>query len=170
VHKNQVHRQVAVALAILVVLYLTIWLGAAPMPAADVPHRLLLAAKLMGFAVLPLFAGISAAVYARYSAAALIQGFKSVPSERLALLLAYNQNTLEQTVLHALSLPIFCVTVPAALLVFAYAQVAAFLLGRLMFYIGYRRAPLQRLAGFAVGHYPAIAAVLVGCAMAVFSA
>jgi hypothetical protein len=69
----------------------------------------------------------------------------------------------------ALSLVAFCAVVPASLLVFAYAQVVAFLLGRLMFFTGYQRAPLHRLVGFAVGYYPSVVAVFVSCVISLIA-
>lgn len=134
-----------------------------PVEVAEPVARLLLAARLLGFVVLPLLTGIALMVYARYDDSSLIQGFKSSPNDRFAFLQAYTTNTLEQTALHALSLVAFCAVVPEPLLVFAYAQVAAFLFGRLMFFVGYQRTPMHRLVGFAVGYYPAIAALGASC-------
>lgn len=162
-HKVLVHKHIAVALCILALLYAAVYLLVAPVGVAEPVARLLLAARLLGFVALPLLAGIALTVHARYSDSSLIQGYKSAPTERFAFLEAYNTNTLEQTALQALSLAAYCVVVPEPLLVFAYAQVAAFLLGRLMFFVGYQRAPMRRLVGFAVGYYPAIAAVGASC-------
>lgn len=165
-YKPEVHKRIAVGISILAALYGAAFFVLPPVQAIDSASRLLLAAKLLGFIPLPLLAGVWATVFVRYSDASLIQGYKAAPSERLALLHAYNANTLEQTALHALSIVAFCAVVPQRLLVFAMAQVAAFLLGRLLFFLGYRRAPLKRLVGFVLGFYSAVAAIVTSCAFA----
>jgi hypothetical protein len=168
-HKTQVHKQIASALTALVVLYGAVLMIASPIKATDSIERLVFAAKLLGFLSLPLLCGIGLTVVARYNDASLIQGYKAV-SERLEFIRAYNTNTLEQTTVHALSVVAYCVVVPQQWLVFALAQVLAFILGRLFFYFGYRRAALQRFFGFVMGYYPAIVAVLTACVFAIVPA
>jgi hypothetical protein len=168
-YKVLVHKHIAAALCILTVLYVTVYLLVEPLRSPEPVTRLMFAARLLGFASLPLFVGVASTVYTRYSDASLIQGYKSLPTERLQFLQAYNTNTLEQLALLALSLVAFCAVVPASLLVFAYAQVVAFLLGRLMFFTGYQRAPLHRLVGFAVGYYPSVVAVFVSCVISLIA-
>lgn len=162
-HKVLVHKQIVAALCILTALYAAVYFLAEPVLAIEPVARLLLAARLLGFVALPLLVGIALSVHARYSDSSLIQGYKASPTERFAFLQAYTTNTLEQASLQALSLAAFCAAAPEPLLVFAYAQVAAFLLGRFMFFVGYQRAPMHRLVGFAVGYYPSIAAVGAAC-------
>ncbi len=169
-HKVLVHKHIAAALCILAVLYASVYFLVEPVRAIEPVARLLLAARLLGFVALPLLVGIALSVHARYSDASLIQGYKSSPTERFAFLQAYTTNTLEQAALQALSLVAFCAVAPEPLLVFAYAQVAAFLLGRLMFFVGYQRAPMHRLVGFAVGYYPSIAAVGASCLLSLSAA
>ncbi len=162
-HKILVHKHIAAALCILAVLYAAVYFLVGPVMAIEPVARLLLAAQLLGFVALPLFVGIALTVHARYSDSSLIQGYKSSPTERFVFLQAYNTNTLEQVALQALSLVAFCAVAPEPLLVFAYAQVAAFLLGRFMFFVGYQCAPMHRLVGFAVGYYPSVVAVGASC-------
>lgn len=169
-HKLLIHKHIAAALCILAVLYAAAYCLLDPIRAIDPFTRVLLAAQLLGFVALPLFVGIAFTVHARYSDSSLIQGYKSSPTERLAFLQAYNTNTLEQLALQALSLVAFCAVAPEPFLIFAYAQVAAFLLGRLMFFVGYQHAPMHRLVGFAVGYYPSVIAVGASCMFSLFAA
>jgi hypothetical protein len=162
-HKNHVHKHIAAALCILVVLYAAAYFLLEPARSIEPVVRILLAAKLLGFLALPLFVGIAVTVHARYSDSSLIQGYKSTPTERLEFLRTYNTNTLEQLALQALSLVAFCAVAPESLLVSVYSQVAAFLLGRFMFFVGYQNAPMHRLVGFAVGYYPSVIAVGASC-------
>jgi hypothetical protein len=162
-HKSLVHKHIAAALVILSVIYAAAYFLIPSMHGIESVSRLLLAAKLMGFISLPFFSGIALAVHARYSDPVLINGYKSSPTEDFVFLQAFISNTLEQTALQALSLAAFCAAAPESLLVLAYAQVVAFLIGRTMFYFGYRSSPMNRLVGFAVGYYPSIAAAGASC-------
>lgn len=157
-HKSIVHKHIVAAIMILAVLYAAVYLFAEPVHLVETAGRLLLPARLMVFIALPLLAGVGAAVHARYSDASMIHGYQSLPNEHFKFLQAYTSNTLEQASLQAMSLVAFCAVVPEWLLVIAYAQVGAFLLGRFMFFVGYQKNPLHRLAGFAVGYYPSILA------------
>ncbi len=168
-HKTVVHKHVIAALCIIGVLYEGVYLLVYPVLGIDSVERLLFAAQLLGFLALPLFVGIAFTVYERYSDSSLIKGYQSTSTERFQFLQAYNTNTLEQLALAGLSLTAFCASVPENLLVFAYAQVAAFLLGRTMFFIGYQRAPMHRLVGFAVGYYPSVVAVGAACLFTVLA-
>jgi MAPEG family len=168
-YKTVVHKHIVAAICILLILYEGVYLIVDPILGIESVNRLLFAAQLVGFVSLPLFVGIALTVHARYSDSSLIQGYKSSPTERLLFLQAYNTNTLEQLALSVLSLLAFCATAPEPLLVFAFAQVAAFLLGRVMFFIGYQRAPMHRLVGFAVGYYPSVVAVGAACLFTVLA-
>jgi hypothetical protein len=169
-HKILVHKHIAAALAILSVIYSATYFLFPSAQSVEPVARLLLAASLLGFVSLPLFSGIALAVHARYSDSSLILGYRSSPTEGFGFLQAFISNTLEQSALQSLSLLAFCATAPEPLLVFAYAQVAAFLIGRAMFFFGYRSSPMHRLAGFAVGYYPSVAAVGASCFFALRAA
>ena len=60
--------------------------------------------------------------------------------------------------------------VPEFLLSLAVAQVCAFLIGRVLFFVGYRRSPLHRFLGFVVSYYPALAAIVAACAYSIIAA
>jgi hypothetical protein len=169
-YKPQVHKQIAAALIILVALYGALFYFVKPIQAADIMSRLLFAAKLLSFVPLPLLAGIGATVVARYSDSSLIRGYEAEPPKRFSLLLAYNSNTIEQTLLHSISVVTFCLVAPQPMLIFAVAQVTAFLLGRLLFFLGYRRDSIQRLMGFVIGYYPVIVAVVASCVFTLITA
>jgi hypothetical protein len=160
-HKKIVHQQIAIALMLLAIIYGAIAYYSPYAPSADVVARLAYACTLQVFIVFPLYIGIMVAVYMRYSSANLIQGYGATTEEKFSLVQAYNKNTVEQTLLHALSIFTFCSVVPAYLLKFAVAQVLAYLLGRALFAIGYKINPLYRLTGFALGSYPAYLAILI---------
>lgn len=162
-HKTIVHKHIIAALVTLASIYGLVFMLIPAQPGIEASARIMLGAKLLGFLALPLLFGIATTVHARYCDASLINGYKATSTERISFLLAYNSNTLEQTVLHTLALLAFCAAAPESLLPISIAQVAAFLLGRAMFFIGYRKDPMYRLAGFAVGYYPAIAAILSAC-------
>ena len=169
-HKSGVRRQIGAGVAILGAIYGIVFFLTPAIEANDSTARLALAAKLLGFVSLPLIAGVGATVLARYGDSSLIHGYKAPINDRLAMLLAFNLNTLEQTVLHALSIAAFCVTVPGALLSFAVAQVGAFIIGRALFFVGYRRNPLHRFVGFVVSYYPALAAIVAACTFTIINA
>jgi hypothetical protein len=89
---------------------------------------------------------------------ALTQG-----TDQARLLQALLQNTLEQT---AIAVPVYLcwgVVAPQAMLAIVPAAAVLFLVGRLLFFIGYAGGAASRAFGFALTFYPTVA-LLMGCA------
>lgn len=135
--------------------------GARIAPGVSIEFRLeLLAASLIAPAA-SLFFCIARLAKHRFftpediNGSALVEG-----SSRARLLQALLQNTLEQA---ALALPVYLAcafTFPSHLLALVPAAAAMFLVGRVLFYIGYSGGAPSRAFGFAFTFYPT---VLLGC-------
>lgn len=130
-------------------------------PSASVEFRLsLLAASLMAPAA-SLFICIARLAKHRFftpediNGSALAEG-----TSRAKLLQALLQNTLEQFALASSVYLVCSITFPSHLLGLIPAAAAMFLVGRVLFYIGYSGGAPSRAFGFAFTFYPT---VLLGC-------
>ncbi|MFE8645711.1 MAPEG family protein [Sphingomonas sp. NCPPB 2930] len=86
----------------------------------------------------------------------------SKSSEAATLLQALLQNTLEQL---AIALPVYfiwSIFAPRALLGLAVTSSVLFAVGRVLFFLGYRRGAAGRAFGFALTFYPTVALLLLG--------
>jgi hypothetical protein len=120
-----------------------------PAPIAlDTSDRIALAARWLAVAVLPLFAMLATVGNARFLSEA-IDPTLGKESERMIVDGRVADNTLQQFVVFAVALPALSVTLPARSLSVIPAVAIAFIVARMVFWIGYRIHPLYRAPGFA---------------------
>jgi hypothetical protein len=135
----------------------------APPVGAEMADRLAFAMRCDLFASLMLLAGIMNVGNRRFFSPSAIQG-SAAPEDphdgALAVGRAYLQNTLEQFVILLVAhLALASVLSPPSLKILP-VLVILFIIGRITFYLGYRRAPTGRAFGFALTFYPNVAVVL----------
>jgi MAPEG family len=160
-------KQIAVTLgsaAAIIVLLVAWWeLPVLPLPTpdgADIATRLAFVARwllLPGFA---LFFGIAAVAKQRFFVADAIDGEPETNNRFLDITLRYNRNTLEQVILAAIAWTGLALALPHAQLKLIPAMAIAFLVGRLLFWIGYMIAPMGRTFGLGLTFYPTVAALI----------
>lgn len=154
-YRNFVHLQVAAAIAtIAVTLFLALRAPALPLATARADVFLQQAIWL----ALPLATFIFLVMLKRGRSADLILGIASKQSlnglEASAL-----TNTVEQTLLAVLALAAFISTCPNSAGAVIDAFVWIFLLGRVLFYAGYRLRPMWRFFGFSLNFYSSLALI-----------
>jgi len=147
-----------------VALLLLAWwrLPALPLPlpdADDVASRLAFAAHwllLPGFALL---VGVGLVANQRFFVADAIDGGPS-ESWLIQIALRYNINTVEQSVLAAIAWSGLALTLPHEMLKLIPAMAISFLVGRVLFFIGYLIAPVGRALGLGLTAYHSFAALI----------
>ena len=77
-------------------------------------------------------------------------------TDRAALLQSLLQNTLEQAVLATLIYMAWATTMPGSTLSVVMLAAAAFVIGRVLFFVGYRKGAPSRALGFALTFYPSV--------------
>ena len=88
-------------------------------------------------------------------------------SKQAKILQALLQNTLEQTVLAVLVYIIYCIFVPINTLGAVLACSLLFLIGRVLFMIGYVNGAASRSIGFALTFYPSVLLLLLTAILSV---
>jgi uncharacterized MAPEG superfamily protein len=124
-----------------------------PLEGVDTPaDRMMVALRCAGVAALTLFAGIQAVAGQRGRSAA-IDPIAGAGQEPRALLIhaRYTQNTLEQLVLFVLVLGALSTYLDAGSIHLLPILTAVFILGRVLFWVGYLRDPMLRSPGMAIG-------------------
>ena len=133
---------------------------ALPLPLLNTPEsRLIFSLRCQIFPVLMLFAGIVAVGNGRFSSPA-INPLANAESEAMRIHLRYLSNTLEQFVLFfagSLILSTFLDTYSIKLIPIL---ATLFVLGRIAFWIGYLKEPIERAFGLGVTLYPTIAVLI----------
>ncbi len=126
----------------------------AELPIAD---RLALAARCAVFPALTLAAGVLAVANGRFRSAA-IDPLACEATVAMRVDQRYLQNTLEQFVLHLVAL--FAVAADGSAMRLLPGLAACFVLGRVLFWRGYRRGPMKRGPGFSLTMQPTVLALL----------
>ncbi len=90
------------------------------------------------------------------------------PTPKARILSAILQNTAEQTLLAGLVYTIAAIQLPASLTDAIGYSAVAFLIGRVLFTLGYQGGARRRAAGFALTFYPTIMLGLMTAATALF--
>lgn len=150
-------RGVAIGAATALIATLAVLATAALMPAQYVGNRLRLFTLCSLAPALTLAISIARLAQQRFRTPEDIDGSGLTGgSERAKILQALLQNTLEQTVL---VLPVYgwwTLAAPAGMLAVAPAAAGLFVLGRLLFFIGYTRGAPGRACGFGLTFYPTV--------------
>jgi hypothetical protein len=102
---------------------------------------------------LPLFLGIHSTLFQRFGSEELIQGY--VSSDKLGFHGAYLSNTLEQTSVNVLTAISLGMVAPLECIKLVPIQACIFCVGRTLYFFTYRKSPMNRFVGFAVGYYVA---------------
>jgi len=142
-------------------------------PEATVGERLSFA--LWADVFIALWLGISIALLARhrfFTPEDIDGGGLTRGSETASILQATLQNTLEQTVLAVLAHVTWATLMPVSWLSAIPAAVVLFLVGRVLFLLGYRGGAPSRALGFALTYYPSVlmlAIVVVAAVRKAFS-
>jgi hypothetical protein len=159
-------KQLAVTLgagAAIVLLLLTwSWLPALPLPLPDgddTAARLAFVAHWLLLPGLALFLGIAIVAKRRFFVADAIDGGPS-KSRLIEIALRYNTNTVEQTLLAAIAWLGLSLTLSHEMLKVVPAMAMSFLLGRILFFIGYLIAPVGRALGLGLTAYPTFVALI----------
>ncbi|MCG8671950.1 MAG: MAPEG family protein [Pseudomonadales bacterium] len=156
-HQKEVQKQIVMGLIVLATIGLLGWFL---LPTLEEVHRSIVLAGSLLILAIPLFLSIAILVIGRYSNEHLITGYTS-SSDQLAFKKAHLQNTLEQTAVNLLPLLALSIALPAAYLKLCIIQSFAFIVGRLLFFIGYNKDPMARFTGFIVGWYAAAVSFVV---------
>lgn len=148
-----------------IVSLLMLWLHLAelqlPLPHADDQiSRLAFAARWLLLPGLALFAEIAVVAKLRFFVPDAIDGARESQSRLLEITLRYNQNALEQTVLAAIAWAALALTLPHQMLTLIPAMAIVFIVGRVLFWIGYLIAPVARALGLGLSAYPTFAALI----------
>ena len=148
-----------------IVTLLMLWLHLAqlqlPLPHGDDQvSRLAFAARWLLLPGLALFAGIAVVAKLRFFVPDAMDGARDSQSRLLEITLRYNQNTLEQTVLAAIAWAGLALTLPHQMLTLIPAMAIVFIVGRLLFWIGYLITPVARALGLGLSAYPTFAALI----------
>ena len=121
--------------------------------------RLIFALRCQIFPVLMLFAGIFAVGNARFSSAA-INPLANAESEAMRVHLRYLSNTLEQFVLFFVGSLILSTFLDVYSIKLIPILTTLFVFGRIAFWIGYLKEPIERAFGLGVTLYPTIAVLI----------
>ena len=154
---------VGMAGAVIVLAVLWSHMSRLPLPLPDgddVPARLAFVVHWLLFPGLCLLAGIAMVANRRFFLSSAIDGTRTPESPSLEINLRYNQNTLEQTVLAAIAWAGLSLALPHERLSLIPALACMFVVGRVLFWIGYLIAPWARAVGFALTFYPTVAALV----------
>lgn len=148
-YKAVVHKQIGLGIFSIGALYLIFIL--LPTSWMESSREQALSISLLMLAT-PLFFGIGKVLMARYGNSTLINGYQA-SDEPIEFEKAYLENTKEQTLAATIVAVALNAVLPDNWFFLQYAQAFAFLLGRLVFYVGYRSSPMNRFSGFVITWY-----------------
>ncbi|KAJ8030503.1 hypothetical protein HOLleu_26946 [Holothuria leucospilota] len=126
-----------------------------PVPTPSTPsliNRLVFTIRLSFFSLIPLEFGTVNVAYRRFHD---MDNHGSNPIKEkvdygMAVAQRFLQNTLEQTVSHVIVQLVMCTVIPANYLPVLTVFTFWFLIGRLFFFLGYMKSPINRAFGFAL--------------------
>lgn len=131
-------------------------------PSADLESRLTFWAVATLFLLVWVMAGVGmVSTVRRYSAADIQGSAYSLPSPKIAIAVAFLQNTLEQFVVTAFILLALILLLGAPAMPFSAATVLLFGLGRISFLLGYPKGAGGRAFGMATTAIPGLIAFIV---------
>ena len=147
-----------------VILLVLAWsqLDRLPLPVPDgddTATRIAFFAHWMLLPGIALFLGIAMVANQRFFVADAIDGGPS-ESKLIQIARRYNTNTVEQTILAAIAWSGLALALPHDQLKLIPAMAISFLVGRILFLIGYMIAPVGRALGLGLTAYPSFAALI----------
>jgi len=158
-HKNAVFKRIFLGFASILILGGLLWL-VIPNPIA--PDRVMYTLSWSALFSIPLFLGIHTTLFQRFGSEDLIKGHAS--SGKLGFHGAYLSNTAEQALVNVLTAISLGMVVPVEFIKVVPIQACIFIVGRVWFFVAYKKDPMSRFAGFAMGYYAAvISLVLILC-------
>jgi hypothetical protein len=137
--------------------------SALPLPLPDGDDNAARLAFVAHWLLLPgfsLFAGVGLIANQRFFVADAIDGERKSQSQLIEIAERYNRNTVEQIILAAIAWAGLALALPHEQLRLIPAMAIAFLIGRVLFFIGYMIAPVGRAFGFGLTAYPTFAALI----------
>lgn len=149
-YKSNVALQIVLGIVLGVALWLVLfwwWPSAATDRLQAIGYGLLVAC-------LPLVGALQLVLFERFNSSELIKG--RAESEPMSIRRAFLDNTVEQTLLVAIALCCGAALLPITWLTAIYATSGVFIVGRLLFYLGYANNPMRRFVGFVMGHYASL--------------
>lgn len=154
---------VALAFGLTILAYWSVEIGFVSPPTSWTLDRFALGAACAAASATALFGSVMAIALFRFLSDEdrVGAGLAPPPGTTLRIQHAIAQNTLEQTVLAALGHFAFAATASASALPFAPIAVAFFLIGRMLFAVGYRHGVAGRAFGFALTFVPTAALYLL---------
>ena len=156
-YKETVNRGIVIGLLSFLVLFTLGWFA---VPSPEVASNEYWVKWLFIYSI-PIFFGVLAIVLKRYNSEELIKGCMS-SNEGLAVDRAFLQNTIEQTVIALPLVASFGVMAPASMLKLVPIHAVTFIVGRLVFWCGYKKSYHWRIPGFIITNYANLA-LLVCC-------
>jgi hypothetical protein len=126
----------------------------------DEAARLAFGARWLLVPALCLLTGIGAMANRRFFSDDAIDGTRMPASRSLEINIRYNQNTLEQVLLAAVTWIGLALALPHDRLGLIGVLAITFALGRALFWTGYLIAPWARAIGFGLTFYPTVVALL----------
>lgn len=136
------------------------WIGidVIDVTAVDMAGRLALVARWAVLPGLTLLAFVILVGMARFGDPSVIDGDLPAPGSRMDIDRRCLTNTLEQTLLWLLATTALAVQVPATYLGVIPALAVSFVIGRFLFWFGYRYEPVYRAFGFGATIWPTVVA------------
>jgi hypothetical protein len=125
----------------------------------DAGDRLALIVKCAVFAILPAVAAIATVAAQRLNPDMWV-GQKVKPNSALDINTRFILNTVEQFILYFIAQSGLCIYAPIEEARTIPILTALFLLGRILFWIGYHKNPYLRAFGFGITFYPTVAAYI----------
>lgn len=160
-HKQAVIKGIGIGVSFLLIAGTILW---HIIPAPETKTLLYWGRWLFIYAI-PLFIGVLIVILKRYSSEELMKGCFS-PDVGLEVEKSYLQNTVEQTLIIIPMVISYGLMAPAAMLKVIPIHATLFLIGRMLFLIGYHHSYRARLPGFVVNNYANL--VLFGLCMYAF--
>lgn len=148
------------ALAALAVSVLVLAGALFALPAPRIPDaaadRLAFALPWLLVSAVALLLGVAAVARYRFTVPAAADGGNPADDQALAARRAYLQNTLEQTLLHAIAVLAFATVAPLEWLALVPTVAGWFVVSRILFRVGYAKGAPARAFGFGATYYTTV--------------
>ena len=115
------------------------------------------------FALSMLLLGIGVVAKQRFFSSTAISGNTDKIDQTIIINLRYIQNTLEQTILLFITHLALATILPINSMKLIPILVSLFIIGRILFWVGYHRSPISRAFGFVTSFYPTAFAMIYCC-------
>jgi hypothetical protein len=123
------------------------------------PDRVVYTLSWSALFSIPLFLGIHVTLFQRFGSEDLIKGHAS--SGKLGFHGAYLSNTVEQALVNVLTAISLGMVAPVEYIKVVPIQACIFIVSRVWFFVAYKKNPMYRFAGFAMGYYAAVVSLVL---------